>query len=225
MFSYPLTHITGNILTLGNQNILQDILHVSPGSTSCENVVTQKFDAVKIDVFEDTMQLNSISCRIAQQYIQLNSLKDSAASMGDVDSILDEIGCLIMKPDIILFPYDLANLDTFRSLEFWIKKACLLADHHTEFLLLGISAEDGSNRMVDDDLVMNGVNFIEQEVSSKVFGWSSSCNHLELSSLSSVNKQVFRNLISRSILHGQGILFVEGLAIPISLSQTHAFIE
>lgn len=215
MLNYPLTHLIGNILPLGNLNIHQTKLARILNLQSRNDISADDLESSGYEIIEDSILLNGGDCGITQQFILQNTGQTTSTSRRVFESMLNEMGEIIQNPEVILLIYDVSNLETFRGLEFWIQKAGLLAGRNTEFILVGTLVNAEGKRVVNDDLVANGVNYIEQEISVRVNDWRGSCVHIEASIQTAITSIVVRNLISRSILRSKGFFCMEEIAFAM----------
>ena len=221
MFTQPFSHLVGDILPLGildvKETVLADLFDHSQ-IISREIVPTE---LVGNDFALDSIHLNGEVCRIRQQFHfgleQISHNNDTFPLR--IDWKPDGFKELDKKPEVILFIYDCSELRSFQELEIWIQRSGELVDEHTEFILLGIQKDPAVQRVVDEDLIINGVIFIEQKISSQIPAWSGTCSHFEITNPSQFNLVVLKNLITRSILRSKGILCMEGLAIPLETTR------
>ena len=168
----------------------------------------------------DRIILDGDFYRVSHQYLIPPGQKENEGDSNSrsFEKVMDIYEEIIGVPNVILLAYDITNLESFQDLEFWMDQAARLANFHTELVLVGTHLDAAEYREVDQNLVLNGMAFLEHVMKTRQPEWLGICQHIEVSNKDKTNIPHLKRLITRCILRSQGFQSFEDTIIPISLS-------
>ncbi len=197
----------GTILPLGNGAVGKTSVGVILSSIDpSENITVQKTKNLEFEYTVDRINLDGLVYRVSHQYLIPPGQKEEEGDLNSrsyekVIGIFEEIiGC----PAVILLVYDITSLVSFQDLEYWMKQAIKLSDQKTEYIMVGTHLDSDDYREVYQDLVINGIEYIEQTIKSFIPGWDGHIKSIEISNKTRTNIETLRNMISCCIMAVNG---------------------
>lgn len=217
MSEKSLQRITGTILLLGDGAVGKTTLTMLLTDEMKEDTVTRKTKNLEFEFFCDKISTDQMEFRINQQFFTPPGQKESEGDQTSrsFEAIIDIYRDLISIPQVILLVYDLANMESFHNLEYWVEQAIQLMDDKTEYILVGTHLDEIDLQTVDQELILNGIRYIEQSIRTIFPDWQGLCQHIEISGKTNANVSTVRRLISQDILRIRGFNLLEESCVVV----------
>jgi GTPase SAR1 family protein len=217
MSEKSIQRLTGTILSLGDGAVGKTTLTMLLTDEMTAESVTRKTKNLEFEFFCDNISTDQMEFRINQQFFTPPGQKECEGdkTSRSFEEIIEIYRDLISIPQVILLVYDLANMESFHNLEYWVEQAIQLMDEKTEFILVGTHLDEIDLQEVDQELIFNGIRFIEQSIRTILPEWLGLCQHIEISGKTTANLAALRRLISQNILRIRGFNILEDSCIEI----------
>ena len=208
--------LIGTILPLGNGAVGKTTLGTLLAFTSSDITGIKKTKNLEFEYSVDRIHLDGESYKVSHQYLIPPGQKEEEGDQTSrsYEKVIHIYQDIIGIPSVVLLTYDITHLESFYDLEFWVKQASKLADKHTELILVGTHLDADSDREVHQDLIRNGIIFLEQTMAANLPGWGGCCNYMEVSNHTRTNIDALRRMISMCILRSKGIFMKESQPEP-----------
>jgi GTPase SAR1 family protein len=217
MSDTTIQRIVGNILSLGDGAVGKTTLSMILTDEMAEGTITRKTKNLEFEFFCDKISTDQIEFRINQQFFTPPGQKEIEGdhTSRSFEAIMEIYRDLISIPQVVLLVYDLSNMESFHNLEYWVDQAIRLMDEKTEYILVGTHLDEIDLQEVDQELILNGIRYIEQSIRSIFPDWQGLCQHIEISGKTTANITALRRLISQNILRVRGFKILEDSCITM----------
>jgi GTPase SAR1 family protein len=220
MLKQPVHRFIGTIIPMGNGAVGKTTLAALLAKSDSNLNDIRKSKNLEFEYTSDSVIFDGETYQVSQQYLIPPGQKESEGDFNSrsFEAVLQIYMDIIGIPQVILLTYDITNLESFYDLEFWVSQASRIADNLTELILVGTHLDSSEGRVVDNNMIAHGINFIEQAMIAGIPEWKGECCYMEVSNLNTINIAVLRSLITRKILRTKGILCFDESPVAINIS-------
>ena len=199
---------TGFVLPIGNGAVGKSTLPAVLDDQNQQQAKTGKSVNMEFSYVVDRLVVRNQAFQVTQQYLVPPGQKeDEGICVGrSFEQIINMYKFMIKQIDVILLSYKLVELDSFNDLEFWINRALEISTPSTQYILVGTHLDLDHAREVSNEMIVNGSNFIKNQILKKYPEWQGKVPALEISITDKQNTALLRNAVSVGILRSRRIL-------------------
>jgi len=112
----------------------------------------------------------------------------------------------IHRLDVILFTYDLGNIETFHDLVYWVDGVGKLMNDATHFILLGTHLDQQDGSEISPGEIKDGLEYLRKEILTIRPNWQGNSTTLEVSCTSGENLTILLRYLAGSVIKSRQIM-------------------
>ena len=215
MTNLNVSRLTGFVMPVGNgavgkTSVARLLDFVSAGRDVKENLMMgiEKTKNLEFEFITSHQVFGDKAYDVTMQFLippgQKNSEGDPSGR--SFEKVIEIFRSMIHRIDVVLFTYDLSNIETFRDIDYWLHAVFDLMNDATHIILLGTHLYKGNELEISKGEIENGLNYMEQELLKICPTLVGKSAHLEISNLTGENLQKLLKYIAGSIISSRKIL-------------------
>ena len=206
----PMTQsLTGFVMPVGNGAVgktsVSRVLDViSRGSKHDGEIIRdiRKTNNLEFEYITTKQTFGKTAYSVTLQFLVPPGQKESEGDQTgrSFEKVIEIYKSMIRRLDVVLFTYDVASLDTFHDLAYWVDGVGKLMNDNTHFILLGTHLDLKTDSEITMEEVRNGMEYLRKEILMMKPSWAGKCTTLEISSLSGENLPVLLRYLAGSVV-------------------------
>ena len=205
-------NLTGYVLPVGNEAVGKTSLSLILGCVSKNEVNNEdllkkvhKTNNLEFEYITTRQVFGDMQYSITLQFLIPPGQKEAAGDPAgrSFEKVIEIYGSSLRRVDVVLFTYNLADHASFQDLAYWVKSAGKLMNDATHFILLGTHLDQKEARVVSEDEIKAGLEFLRKEMLVNRPAWAGKCTQLEVSCTSGENLDVLLRYLAASIVSMQ----------------------
>jgi len=200
--------ITGFVMPVGNGAVgkttvsrVLDLL--SKGETITEDILQRirKTNNLEFEYITTHQTFDKTQYTITLQFLVPSGQKEVEGDPTgrSFEKIIDIYRSSIRRLDVILFTYDLANLESFHDLVYWVDSVESLMNDATHFILLGTHLDQKKEIVITQDEIKEGLEYLRKEIRVIRPTWMGRSTHLEVSCITGENIDILLRYLAACI--------------------------
>lgn len=215
MTNKDITRLTGFVMPVGNgavgkTSVARLLEFVSAGREVEENLMLgiEKSLNLEFEFITSHQVFGDKTYDITMQFLVPPGQKENEGGPAErsFEKVIEIFKSMIKRIDVVLFTYDLSNIETFRDLDYWLHAVSGLLNDASHFILLGTHLDRDAELEINKNEIEDGLNYLEQELLEIYPNWIGKSSHLEVSNLTGENLQKLLKFIAGSIINSRKIL-------------------
>ncbi|MFH2040681.1 MAG: hypothetical protein ABIJ65_14715 [Chloroflexota bacterium] len=122
------------------------------------------------------------------------------------EKVIEIFRSSIRRLDVLLFTYDLGNLETFHDLDYWVDSVAGLMNDATHMILLGTHLDEEDGSKISKDEIKERLEYLRNQILVDRPTWQGNCANLEVSCVSGENLSLLLRIIAGSIIKSRQII-------------------
>ncbi len=183
---------------------------VSRGETIDEKIsnMARKTNNLDFEFITTNQTFGSTQYNVILQFLIPPGQKENEGdSTGrSFEKVIEIYRSSIRRLDVVLFTYDLANIETFHDLVYWVDSVAMLVNDATHFILLGTHLDQKDVSEISNDEIKEGLEYLRKEIAADRPTWQGNCTNLEVSCVSGENLGLLLKIISGCVIKSRQII-------------------